>query len=95
MKCKSGSRNIFIYKSLIPELYITLFKLARHQEHKHFCFVIFPYSVLCILSRISAHTKVFQVYCTLVFTGLLPSASTLLHNELLLQTYYIFWGPHG
>jgi len=78
MKCKPGSRNIFIYKSLIQVLHITQFILAT--KNTNIFVIIFPYSVLNILSSISAHTKIFQVYYTLVFTGLLPSARALLHN---------------
>jgi len=55
MKCKPGSRNIFIYKSLIPALYITLFKLARHQEHKHFWCHLSIQCALCVIKDFCTH----------------------------------------
>jgi len=55
MKCKPGSRNIFIYKSLIPALHITLFKLARHQEHKHFCHCFSIQCASCLIKDFCKH----------------------------------------
>jgi len=55
MKCKPGSRNVFIYKSLIPTLHATIFKLARHEEHKHFCHCFSIQCASCFIKDFCTH----------------------------------------